>query len=144
MKAGFIIILLTTVPFTVRGAALPEDYLRSIEVPEELQAVGENSEEETIGSFGLPSIFAFPLVRIIDANGDRSPDLLMLGDDIRIVLVKTETSNATLPSGNADPGGELRDCGEGNGAFPSGGCRPGIGTTITSATRSLIQVDKPI
>ena len=86
-------------------------------------------------------MFDFPLVRIIDANGDRSPDLLLLGDDIRIVLVHTETSNATLPCGNAGPGGELRDCGEGNGAAFPGVCSGRLSSTITSATRSALQVD---
>jgi hypothetical protein len=123
------------------GAALPEEYLRSMEPPAEARTADEEGEA-TAGSVGLPSLFDFPLVRIIDSNGDRTPDLLILGEDIRIVLVRTDTSDATLR--NAGSGGKLRDCGEGNGAFSSGACRCGIASTITSAMRSLARLDAGI
>jgi hypothetical protein len=123
------------------GAALPEEYLRSIEPPSEVRTVDGEGESNAV-TVGIPSLFDFPLVRIIDANGDRTPDLLILGEDIRIVLVRTDTSDAD--SRDAGPGGELRDCGEGNGACSPGDCRCGIASIITSAMRSLVRVDAGI
>ena len=124
------------------SAALPEDYIANIRMPE--APVLSEEESASADSGESPGVRSpFPWIRIIDADGDRRPDLLMLGEDIRIVIAKIDISNATLPCGNADPGsGELRDCGEGNGASSPGGCESAISVIISRAIGSAIEVDR--
>jgi hypothetical protein len=128
---------------TAAGAALPEDYLTSIPVTDTVPL--QSSECAESGSEAdIPFIFDFPLIRIIDADGDNNPDLLLFGDNVRIVLTRIDFSCATHPCGSADPGGELRDCGEGNGAASPGACETSLSVTISSIARSALLVDRLI
>ena len=141
-EAAFILLL--ALCSTAPGAALPDDYITGIPIPD-AAPLSSNEETDTDSEAGIPTIFDFPWIRIVDANGDSNPDLLLFGDDIRIVLARVNLSSyAALPCGNADSGRELRDCGEGNGAASPGVCHTGIHATIYSATRSILQVDNLI
>jgi hypothetical protein len=121
------------------AAALPEEYIANIQVPDApVLSEEEESDSEQASEVRTP----FPWIRLVDSDGDRRPDLLLLGEEIRIVIASIDISNATLPCGNAAPGsGELRDCGEGTGASSPGGCEPGLSTTICRTIGSVIQVD---
>ena len=99
------IVIILALCGTAAGAALPEDYISSIPMPDIAQ-INANEEAEQDSETALPSIFDFPCIRIIDANGDSYPDLLLFGDNIRIVLARFDLSDVTLPCGNRQTLGE--------------------------------------
>lgn len=127
---------------TAAGAALPEDYITSIPVPD-VAAIHANEEAEPDSEADLPSIFDFLCIRIIDANGDSYPDLLLFGNNIRIVLARLDLSTVTLPCGNKQTLGDSSGiAGKAMGRLLPGSVnRILMHACICSAFRSMSQVD---